>query len=338
MNKIKELAKKNQTIKRLFYRYLNYKKLLPIFYYEFNLFRKNSMTNSLNKKKQIELDILIISHIIEKGLAHKKFRTQFAKERVNKLSQIIREYRSIPDADEFILKMGNDALMEYSHKNHQYGVDVSEFCYWTQEETKLLESSIGVNEINAGEYFSHRDSNFKEFAVNRHSVRLFDSKGIGIDIEQLNEAVQLALTAPSACNRQSTRVHVVTDRDLIREIAKIQSGSKGFGEFSDSIVIISSDLSLYADNDRRLPLIDSGIFTMNFVYSLYHYKMATCILNGSLAIDDEIKIKNMLNIKSNEVLATIIAVNRVKDDVVLCIGKAKRRNSADIITLHEGRN
>jgi len=330
LNFIKSILKKNKFIWSHILKLRNKFELYKLFRYDFQQYYKYSVANANGNVKEIELEIIVISHIIEKGLAHKNFRTSFAKVKVEELSKLIKKYYENEIYDEFILKMGIDALQQYYSKNLSYDVDVSEFCYWPKIDNTLEETYVGVKQYTVKEIFRNSNSNFYDFATSRYSVRPFESMGIGLEPELLDKVINLALTAPSACNRQSTRVHVINNKDLIAKVAKIQSGSKGFGENSDVLIVITSDLSLYSSSDRRLPYIDSGIFTMNFIYSLFHFEIASCILNASLPINDEITVKKLIGIPENEVIATFISTFKLNENEMYNVGIAKRHSSSSI--------
>lgn len=60
---------------------------------------------------------------------------------------------------------------------------------------------------------------FPDFIKSRHSVRNFAGT---IQIKQLINAIEMAMTAPSACNRQPSRVHIITSKDLIQRCLAFQ--------------------------------------------------------------------------------------------------------------------
>ena len=61
------------------------------------------------------------------------------------------------------------------------------------------------------EFYKDVDSNFEKFAKSRHTLRHYGGSGSEDEIKQ---AVTLAMTAPSACNRQPVRVHCVCEKTL----------------------------------------------------------------------------------------------------------------------------
>ncbi len=114
------------------------------------------------------------------------------------------------------------------NKYHNYKKNQIEFCG-----TEIFDSQKLLSQIDS--------MNFEEFAKNRHSVRDFAVDTVDESI--IRKAVELAQTAPSACNRQSTRVHYIQNRDICKNVLDLQGGAKG--HTVSSVIVLTSELSLY---------------------------------------------------------------------------------------------
>lgn len=64
-------------------------------------------------------------------------------------------------------------------------------------------------------------------------------------MEDLMQAIELAQNAPSACNRQPGRVHLVENDLLKHKILDIQGGNRGFGHMADKVLIVTVELAGY---------------------------------------------------------------------------------------------
>ena len=118
--------------------------------------------------------------------------------------------------------------------------------------------------------------NFYDFAHNRHSFRYFDDSPL--QEKDVFDAVKLAQTAPSACNRQSVKVYCVLNKKTCDEVLDIQQGAKGF-EGVNGVFVITANVKRYAGvKEYSAPYVDGSIFLMNLLYSLNYYGIATCPL------------------------------------------------------------
>ena len=61
------------------------------------------------------------------------------------------------------------------------------------------------------QYFA-TTADFRAFAQSRHSVRWFSDATV--DLGVIKQAISIAQTAPSACNRQATRVKIIKDKTI----------------------------------------------------------------------------------------------------------------------------
>ena len=82
----------------------------------------------------------------------------------------------------------------------------------------LLNNSKTVIDCGAMPLQSTKDD-FEAFSLiahSRHSVRNYSSRTISEEI--IAKAVELAQTAPSACNRQATKIYAITSTSKINAI------------------------------------------------------------------------------------------------------------------------
>lgn len=126
-------------------------------------------------------------------------------------------------------------------------------------------------------YYACINSNFKDFSASRHSIRDFAGE---IPVARIVDAIDIAKNAPSACNRQPSRVHVVVDKNLIAQCLSLQNGNRGFGNLVNKLLVITGDLSSVLGAQEFFDLnTNVGIFIMNLSYALHYNKVAHCILN-----------------------------------------------------------
>ncbi|MBE5918591.1 MAG: hypothetical protein E7272_01995 [Pseudobutyrivibrio ruminis] len=297
--------------------------------------KKKILANSNDSYKyrksryKIERDIIILGHTLEKGLSHKSIKPKFGLDVAYRLRESLLLYMDKKPNLE-ILGNGVSILNQYIDVNLSLKVDKKEIP--SKIEFNGDNNDGGAYETNSYELFSNSKKSFDEFAITRRSVRLFDQKSKKIDRKIVEKVVEVAKYSPSACNRQATRLFYTDNTDIIREVCKIQGGARGFGENAGAIIIVCADLRYYTVHERRLPMLDCGLFTMTLVYSLFANRIGSCILNGSFSKKQENLLKDIINIDDCYMVGCILVLNSIDDYDVIKIAKSERRPVKDFIS------
>ena len=284
-----------------------------------------------NKSTTLEREIIVLGHTIEKGLSHKNIKPKFGIKIAKKLENTLKEYDNVEDKDDFILQNGISILEQYVFINEKIGVLKDELPKVKLEMNKYNKSDVGAYMINGHDFFENSQESFEKIAQSRKTMRLYDLTSEKIKVDEIREIIKIAINSPSACNRQAVRVHIVTDQNKIKKICNIQKGANGFGEHAGALLIITSDLRFYTIAERRLPMYDCGLFAMSLVYAAYQKKLGCCILNGSFGKVQETKCSEIVDIKSYEMISSIILLNKIDDNDSFLIAKSERRKIEDII-------
>lgn len=112
----------------------------------------------------------------------------------------------------------------------------------------------------------------------RRSIRWYQNKIV--DIKLIEQAVEMASQAPSACNRQPFEFYTFTDPVKASEIASIPMGTKGFSENIQALIVIVGDLSAYPkERDRHVIYIDGGLVAMQLMLAFESLGLSTCPIN-----------------------------------------------------------
>ena len=275
-------------------------------------------------------DILVYCHVVEKGLSHKQIKPLFGYDKVNIISDSLAKYVEKGGNDQFIISLAISTLKQYNDANRKIGV----------EEDKLIripiyehsDISVGVEVLSSDDLFCMEKGFFERFCKSRHSIRLYDCSSDIIDDKLILKAIEIAQTAPSACNRQSTRVKVIKSKELIQRVLNIQGGANGFGDNSGAVLVISSDISLYVPDERRLPMLDAGIFIMNLLYALHDNNIGACVLNGSFTNERERKMQEIVKLPLNEMYCALIALSAIPKNESVLIAKSCKRPIESIVS------
>lgn len=290
-------------------------KMMPIDFYWFKFDLLHSFTNARTEKAELA-ELLITSHVLEKGITMPKRRLGFGYERVRS-----------------IIKRCNKAIKRYSENHVEVQStlkDLEQYLQLHHQENFHLPEDIenGIVELlkykrtDTVECFESTPDNlfkntkdFYEFAHSRHTVRWYSEEKINKN--DLIKAIELAQTAPSACNRQSTHVYII-ENDKKKELAfGLQNGNRGFGHLADKLLLITSDMNCWSLKTRTSAYLDAGIFTQNLLYALHYYKICACTLNAHLSIKQLKELKNIVGYKDSEFPIVFISIGKAPEHFMI---------------------
>lgn len=299
-----------------------------------NKYQNNKLlhfSSTFNKDRNTALATLtIVSHVLEKGITMPNRRNGFGFERVRDIisrsNKIIEKYGH----NHVELQAALADLKQYFdiHKDAKFELpkDITEGI------EKLIPYLI-LNDENCysttKEDFFKQKSDFAEFANSRHSVRWYAETPV--DEEKLMAAINLAQTAPSACNRQATRVKIVSSPELKKLCYTLQNGNRGFGDKADKWLLITSELGDWSHNYRFDPYLDAGIFTMNLLYALHYYGIVACTLNAHLTTEQRDELQRKLGYPESEVPVVFITIGNPMDEFM--VPKSRHLNTKDIVQM-----
>lgn len=288
--------------------------------YRINILAKYTPITGHHSKTSRTANIVGTYHVIEKGLTMPDRRLGFGQKRLIELIEASYKYVELYGYDNFCIKEALGVINEYNriHLSLNYPLSTP-----LQKRINTLLDMAHKNgcEIYDGgqchfsqeDYFKHKNSSFPDFSSSRHSVRNFIDKEV--DLQELSLAIQLALNAPSACNRQGNRVYVINKKDRVANFLEIQGGSRGFSHKVNCLLIVTNDSRVWTDpKSIQGSYIDGGIFSMNLLYSLHFHKIGACPLNCYFSPKKANKIHKDFSIPEYENIILAIAVGYVPDN------------------------
>lgn len=172
-------------------------------------------------------------------------------------------------------------------------------------------SSTGILWLNHDDIKKSETAEFREYSQMRFSVRDFGKAPVSKD--KLEDAFKLCERTPSACNRQSWRLHVYTGRDQIDKICKLQLGCKGFSEDFQGVILLCTDIRCYAFHEMNQYFVDGGIYAMNLLYALQANDIAAIPLTMGHKTGHLNKIKHEMHLPANEQPILLIGYGSYKD-------------------------
>lgn len=141
----------------------------------------------------------------------------------------------------------------------------------------------------------------------RHSVRNFD-RGRPVDRALIEEAVRLAGTAPSVCNRQSWHAYYFDDREDVRRLLAIHHGSAGFQSTVPGLFVLTADLRGFGDlRERNQGWIDGGLFSMSLLLALHGLGLGAISLNWSRSNASSDRLRAAAGIPEHDNIIMLVA-------------------------------
>ena len=264
-------------------------------------------------------DSLLIAHSFEKALCIEGCRDDFGTQKADRLLDYLTLAAKDPSFDNhsyaFIESMA--ALENWLVRRVQLGLDCSK---WQPGFESLAEqTSYEVGRIDLSDRagivsdsfasVSDCDKNAINFINGRHSVRSFDSAPV--PQETLTQVVELAQSAPSACNRQPSRVYFSGPKSA-QVVSAAVRGNKGFEQSIFQWAVITADTSLFSCAEYNQWFINGGIYLQSFVLALKAYGIGSCIFQWVVG-DSGKEMRSSLGISANEVIIAVVGFGYPKE-------------------------
>lgn len=309
---MKQLKKVSKIIlPRFIWHYLSEikqkRKRLEPFYYDSIRYYKYSASVDCYTSEQLLGNIIKVYHVIEKGLTMPDRRLGFGQDRILLLCDACNKYIDQYGVSNTQLLHAIGVLSEYKqlHDDSNYVLLPKVVQAVEGLNHRCNVSSTSQIEMNKEVYFESVRSDFFTFSNSRSSVRNYSLQNISID--RLISAIDLARNTPSACNRQSWRTYIYSSKEKMKYILDVQGGNRGFGHLANKLIVITSELGVFAGSlERNQAFIDGGMYAMNLLYALHYNKIACCILNCSNSKEKDIQLREICGIKDSEVFIAMI--------------------------------
>lgn len=319
---IKHVA--NKILPSTFVNYLKNVKSLHILRREYNnqarRFNRTFSREWSTGLLQVQARVIFLTHQIEKGLGHRDFRYGFG---VHVFKDLGPELDKLEKADANYLNNSvyqdcMSAVHEYISRNESAGKNMDAQRHYLGDErwerAKHTTSEKGGSlVVKASEKTDNIQKSFIELAEKRHSLREYSAKAV-TDAE-ISKAVALATHAPSACNRQPARVLLISDKQKIAEVLKIQGGVRGYALPSKLLLVTAKTSVFMGPNERNQGFIDGGLFSMMLLMSLEAYGIAACPLHAMLDGKSETRMREILNIPDDEIFVMFIEVGHFPESI-----------------------
>ena len=275
--------------------------------------------------------LILYYHAVEKGLTMPSRRMGFGKDVVRGTMVRVDAYERAFGRDAQS-KHAAGVVRAYGELHDGWKGKNEDLAFWRDVEDFVSRHADipAARQFHWGksEFFSKRDAPFPAFAASRHCVRDY---GPGrIPMERIREAVRLAATAPSACNRQYVRVHCVSGKRKIADVLALQNGNRGFGHLADKLLVVTADLAGLDNAGERNDLFtNGGIFLMNLSYALHYHEIAHCILNWSVDPERDLALRQLLPLGESESVVALLTCGEPPEE--FDVAMSPRKNVDEIL-------
>ncbi|WP_196304646.1 nitroreductase family protein [Rhodococcoides fascians] len=254
-------------------------------------------------------------HRLEKGLVSKPRRDSFAGDFIQRTVNTAALYlQEQGGRDELELRWFKDVLDMYFREtsNSKDTRVIAARQRWSSLTETLPLSSTRVEKSHPFVHsaLSNAEEKYRaltEIAHHRRSIRQFETKPVPRSL--IEQAAEIGLTAPSACNRQSLRVIAVDDPALRVAISEVPMGTAGFAEQIPTICVVVGQLRGYEhERDRHAIYVDGGLFVTGFILGLEGLGLNSCCINWPDLDQKEAAMKKLVSLDDDERIIMLVAV------------------------------
>ena len=257
--------------------------------------------------------ILLLSHALEKGQMFTVKKDNWGKEKSIALCKYLNAYLIHNELNDICVNAIN-ILRSFADDKTASKCALKDILtlYGTYRE-KLFFHDAGCIDLFEPKEFDKEAIRY--FFESRHSIRDFSEEPITRD--EIKACLKFASVTPTACNRQTSQVYAVRNKDLMKQILDNQKGDQGWCMNADTLFIITSNQTRFSSEmERYQSLIDGGLYAMNFDWALHYNHIASCFKMFVRLPELEIKVKNLCGIPDNEVPVVIIMAGHYKTETV----------------------
>lgn len=302
--------------------------------HDYLVFRRHS--GAVNKADlQVQsAQIVKYYHMIEKGLALPEPQPGFGHDPVNGLSIMVTKRLRAGDTSPHIVE-ALEALAAYQAFNERVGGETPRCVGETlalAASTLPRSEAAAIKQIKRSALLQAINFDAEAFFGSRFSVRQFAATPI--DPGKIQFAARMAQTAPSACNRQAGRVHIVNDPKMRNRYLQFQNGNRGFGDTMGALAVITVDLRAFVEPEERFQgWVDGGLFAMAFILGLHARGLGTCCLNWSAPASKDVAFHRMSKIPEYESIIMFLAIGELREEFQ--VARSPRKPLSEILKFIE---
>lgn len=298
--------------------------------YDYQIYRKHNGAKLKMNLAQIEGKIIAHYHVLEKGISHPTPKNCFSLPVAENLVKLINLYDSKTITRSRQVDVAVEVLKQYQVFSTNKNCVPKELVEQIEKLQVASNFNPGFISYTKEIFFKKSLRTFDEFALSRSSVRDFTEENVNIDV--LKSAIKVAQKTPSVCNRQTAKVHILTNKKDIEQHLALQNGNRGFGHKINKLLIVTSDMHFFeGPKERNQAFTDGGMFAMSLLYALHHQKIGAVTLNWAYSCRQDKALHDLGIVPENEKVILFIGVGHVPEHFKVAV--SDRRNLDEIVNI-----
>lgn len=305
-------------------------KLIRYSWHDYQQYRRFSAAINKSDREGQAAQIIKYYHMIEKGLALPDPRPSFGHYAIEGLCAMVERQISAGVTASY-LGEAIEVLQAYRDFNLRTGGITPRMV--DPLIARALAAGIGgaaeaVRRVHRAVIEQAVSYDTTAFFLTRFSVRQFAP--LAIDRAKIEVAARIAQSAPSVCNRQAGRIHIVEDPAERERWLGFQNGNRGFGDTIGALAVVTVDLRAFVEPEERFQgWVDGGLFAMNFILGLHAQRLGTCCLNWSTPSANDTAFHYVSGIPHNESVIMFLAIGELRDEFV--VARSPRKPLSDVL-------
>lgn len=283
------------------------------------------------KLNKVMWRLLLLAHSLEKGLGMEKGRKDFGGRKAKDLMILLKQYRDLTDnVDTYAYMEAVSVMNAYREFRIQNGLDVSMYSALDQYLVEVQKIEAGYESLSAQDV-AYDAENFEKLCAIRHSVRSFN--GQSVSKEEIDRAVALMRTAPSACNRQMVKVYCSMQREDNLKLAELVPGNTGFEKEPDKYLFITADMSAFDHNEVEQWYVNGGISVAFLQLAFTAYEIGSCVFQWPKDKARDAQVRGILRIPENEVIVSVLGIGHYEDRFNIL--KSTRKDTSEFVVYRD---
>lgn len=165
-----------------------------------------------------------------------------------------------------------------------------------------------------------------ELLKDRFSVRKFSNKEV--EEKKINKIIEAGLCAPTACNNQPCRIHVVKTKEALEKLSLCTECH--YNEpLAFIITYMEDEVWVRSYDSHNSGDVDASIITTQMMLESYDLGLGSCWI--MYFIPD--KVKEEFNLEKGEIPAAILFVGYAADGVVPSIKHTNKKDKNIIVKI-----
>lgn len=253
-----------------------------------------------------EVNLLLLAHALEKGMGLPHPRSHFGFEKAGNLLELLEKYQADGrDTNRYAYIESLSILKTYLEFTDNDCEEYYKRCIGLCNQCSNL-NAAGIVKVKEFEdlYKEFDLDQAKKFITTRHSFRDYIRKPVESAIVQ--QVIEMAAHAPSACNRQPSKVYFSNNPEMVHKIDALIPGNKGFEDVIPNWFIVTTDRNMFGTSEPFQWYVNGGIYLAYLTEALYAFGLGSCIFQIPPIHINVSELRKLASIPNNEAIIAAV--------------------------------